>query len=112
MKRAVAPKIGWWCIPAGFMEWDEHPSQTAVRELREETGLDVKLKSFFEVYSGIDDPRMNAVLFLYLATEIRGTLSADDDALDVCYFGFDELPKKIAFKSHIQALSHYKERYL
>ncbi len=112
VKRAVAPKIGWWCIPAGFMEWDEHPSQTAVRELREETGLDVKLKSFFEVYSGHDDPRMNAVLILYLATEIGGILSADDDALDAKYFGFDELPKEIAFKSHIQALSDYRERYL
>ncbi len=112
VQRAVAPKIGWWCIPAGFMEWDEHPSQTAVRELREETGLDVKLNSLFEIYSGTDDPRMNAVLILYLADEIGGQLSADDDALDAKFFGFDEIPKEIAFKSHIQALKDYKERYL
>jgi len=112
VKRAVAPKIGWWCIPAGFMEWDEHPSETAVRELKEETGLDVKLNSFFEVYSGNDDPRMNAVLMLYLADEIGGKLSADDDAMDVKYFGFDDLPENIAFVSHKQALKDYRERYL
>ena len=57
VKRAYPPKVGWWCLPAGFMEWDEHPTQTAIRELAEETGLKVRLTSFFEVYSGHDDPR-------------------------------------------------------
>lgn len=112
VKRAVAPKIGWWCIPAGFMEWSEHPSQTAVRELKEETGLDIKLDRLFEVYSGEDDPRLNAVLILYKADEVGGKLGADDDAMEVKYFGFDELPEKIAFASHIQALKDYKERFL
>jgi 8-oxo-dGTP diphosphatase len=112
VKRAVAPKIGWWCIPAGFMEWAEHPSQTAVRELAEETGLVVRLKSLFEVYSGEDDPRLNAVLILYLAEETGGDLRAADDAQDVKYFSFDNLPDKIAFASHHQALADYRKRYL
>ena len=112
VKRAVMPRVGWWCIPAGFMEWSEHPTQTAVRELHEETGLDIELDSLFEVYSGNDDPRLNALLILYLARETGGELAAADDALEVGYFGFDELPEKIAFISHRQALSDYKERYL
>jgi len=112
VKRAVIPRVGWWCIPAGFMEWSEHPSQTAVRELREETGLDVRLESLFDVYSGNDDPRMNAVLILYVASEIGGELAADDDALEVKYFGFDELPDNIAFIAHRQALTDYRKRYL
>jgi len=111
VKRAHPPRIGWWCIPAGFMEWSEHPEQTAVRELQEETGLDVQLESLFEVYSGDDDPRVNALLILYLAEEIGGALRAADDAMDVRYFGFDEIPEKIAFASHIQALADYDERY-
>jgi len=110
VKRAHPPRIGWWCIPAGFMEWSEHPSETAVRELEEETGLKVKLTSFFEVYSGNDDPRMNAILLLYLADVVGGTMQAADDALDVRYFGFDELPDKIAFQSHLQALADYNRR--
>lgn len=112
VQRAVIPKIGWWCIPAGFMEWQEHPSDTAIRELREETGLDIKIDSFFEVYSGQDDPRLNAVLILYLATPEGGRLRADDDALDARFFGFDELPEKIAFISHRQALADYRERFI
>ncbi|MBD3331518.1 NUDIX domain-containing protein [candidate division GN15 bacterium] len=111
VKRAHPPKIGWWCIPAGFMEWQEHPSQTAVREVKEETGLDIRLKGFFEVYSGSDDPRTNAVLILYLGEAIGGELGAADDAEEVRYFGFDELPDNIAFASHRQALKDYQERF-
>ena len=112
VKRAHPPRIGDWCIPAGFMEWNEHPSETAIRELKEETGLEVKLTSFFEVYSGDDDPRNNAVLILYLADEVGGKLEAMDDALEVAYFGFDELPENIAFEAHIQALKDYRIRNL
>jgi len=110
VKRAHPPRIGWWCLPAGFMEWNEHPSETAIREIKEETGLDIELKSFFEVYSGNDDPRSNAILILYLADIIGGEPSPHDDALDVRYFSFDDLPKQIAFQAHQQALADYKER--
>jgi ADP-ribose pyrophosphatase YjhB (NUDIX family) len=111
VKRAHPPKIGWWCVPAGFMEWNEHPTQTAVRELREETGLDVRLKGFFEVYSGNDGPRNNAILLLYLAERIGGEMAASDDALDVRFFPFDDLPQDIAFISHRQALADYQRRF-
>lgn len=111
VKRAHPPKVGWWCFPAGFMEWNEHPSQTAVREVEEETGLKIELKSFFEVYSGNDDPRNNAVLMLYLADVVGGELQASDDASEVRFFSFDNLPDKIAFISHHRALADYQKRY-
>jgi ADP-ribose pyrophosphatase YjhB (NUDIX family) len=110
VQRAHPPRIGWWCIPAGFMEWTEHPSQTAVREIREETGLIVELRGFFEVYSGNDDPRNNAVLMLYLADRVGGELKAGDDAYDARFFSFDHLPEKIAFESHIRAIADYNQR--
>jgi ADP-ribose pyrophosphatase YjhB (NUDIX family) len=112
VKRAHPPRVGWWCIPAGFMEWREHPTQTAVRELKEETGLHVTLTDFFEVYVGQDDPRTNAVLMLYLGEIKGGELRAGDDAMEVRFFGFDELPTDIAFSSHRQALKDYQERIL
>ncbi len=112
VKRAHPPRIGDWCIPAGFMEWQEHPTETAVRELKEETGLDIKLKSFFEVYSGSDDPRSNAVLLLYLADRVGGKLEAMDDAWEVEFFSFDAIPSNIAFEAHVKALNDYRERIL
>jgi ADP-ribose pyrophosphatase YjhB (NUDIX family) len=111
VKRAHPPRIGWWCLPAGFMEWSEHPEQTAVREVREETGLEIRLTSFFQVYTGVDDPRSNAVLLLYLAEVIGGTLRASDDALDAQYFPFDHLPGQIAFESHSRAFADYTKRF-
>ncbi len=110
VKRGHPPRIGWWCIPAGFMEWNEHPSQTAVRELEEETGLKVRLNSFFEVYSGQDDPRSNAILMLYLGDIVGGEMKAGDDALEVRWFPFDHLPEQIAFAAHVQALADYQQR--
>lgn len=111
VKRAHPPRVGWWCIPAGFMEWSEHPEQTAVREVREETGLDIALTSFFEVYTGVDDPRSNAVLLLYLAEIVSGTMQASDDALDVRFFRFNDLPDQIAFESHRRACADYTRRF-
>jgi ADP-ribose pyrophosphatase YjhB (NUDIX family) len=111
VKRAHPPRIGWWCFPAGFMEWGEHPRETTIREVKEETGLDVKLGDFFEVYSGSDDPRANAILLLYIAEINGGVLHAGDDAEEVRFFSFDNLPEKIAFESHIQALADYNRRY-
>jgi ADP-ribose pyrophosphatase YjhB (NUDIX family) len=111
VKRAHPPRIGWWCLPAGFMEWHEHPSQTAVREVLEETGLQIKLTALFDVYSGNDDPRTNAVLMLYLADVVGGTIQPADDALEVRYFRLDALPENIAFISHRQALEDYIKRF-
>ncbi len=111
VKRAHPPRIGWWCIPAGFMEWEEHPRSTAVRELKEETGLDIELTAMFDVYHGNDDPRTNAVLVLYLGNVVGGKLKAADDALEVRYFPLDDLPDKIAFEAHRQALNDYVERH-
>ena len=93
------------------MDWHEHPSETAVRELEEETGLRVELTSFFEVYSGTDDPRSNAVLMLYLGRIVGGTMRPADDALEVRWFHLDELPDQIAFETHIHALADYNRRF-
>ena len=111
VKRAHPPRIGWWCIPAGFMEWHEHPSETAVRELAEETGLEIEIKSIFDVYSGEDDPRANAILVLYLGRVVGGSMRPDDDASEVKFFPLDKLPDKIAFVAHVRALEDYKRRF-
>jgi 8-oxo-dGTP diphosphatase len=111
VRRAHPPRIGDWTIPAGFMEWDEHPTQTAIREVKEETGLDIELTGLFEVYSGRDDWRNNAVLILYLARRTGGELAPGDDASEAVFFPFDATPGNIAFRSHRQALADYHERY-
>ncbi len=112
VRRSIDPGRNDWCIPAGFMEWTEHPQQTAVREIKEETGLDISIRSIFDIFMGMDDPRTHAVLILYLAEAIGGVLKPGDDAREVKYFSFDSLPSNIAFQAHRDALALYRKRFI
>jgi len=62
VRRKYNPYKGDWCLPAGFIEYGESPEHCAVREVKEETGLEIKLTNLFKVYSGTDDPRTRAIL--------------------------------------------------
>ncbi|NMC43060.1 MAG: NUDIX hydrolase [candidate division Zixibacteria bacterium] len=112
VRRSVPPRQDDWCLPAGFIEWNEHPQQTAVRELKEETGLEISIRGIFDIFFGMDDPRTHAVLILYLADVIGGEAAPGDDAAEVRWFDFDHLPPNIAFQAHRDALALYRRRYL
>ncbi len=110
VKRKYPPAAGAWCLPAGFMEYGETPERTAVRELREETGIEAKLTGLFGVYAGFDDPRVRAILVLYTAELTGGRLVAGDDAIAARHFPLDRLPERIAFVAHRRALEEYAKR--
>jgi ADP-ribose pyrophosphatase YjhB (NUDIX family) len=103
VQRRFDPRRNLWTFPAGFVEYDEHVEECAVREMREETGLDVEITRLFGVYMAMDDPRTRVVLILYLAQRTGGELSPGDDAVDARFFPIDE-PPPIAFRAHELAL--------
>lgn len=105
VQRKFEPRAGEWTLPAGFVEYDEHVEECAVRETLEETGLQVELTRLFGAYMAMDDPRVQVVLLLYLATRTGGELRAGDDASDAGFFPIDAPPGRIAFKAHEQALA-------
>ncbi len=107
VKRKYPPFKGDWSLPAGFIEYGESPRDCAIREVYEETGLEVELSSLFGVYSGQDDPRTHAVLVVYLAGDVKGELAAGDDAGEAEFFGEKEIPSNIAFSTQRQALKEY-----
>jgi ADP-ribose pyrophosphatase YjhB (NUDIX family) len=110
VKRRFAPRVGAWCVPAGFMEYGETPEHCAVREAREETGLAVRLTGLFGVYAGFDDPRVRAVLILYTAERTGGRLAPGDDASQTRWFRLGRLPRAIAFHAHRRALEELHAR--
>jgi 8-oxo-dGTP diphosphatase len=84
IKRKYEPFKDHWAIPGGAVEIGETVEQAAVRETKEETGLDVKLISLGGVYSKPDrDPRGHVVSIVYRAEPVGGQLKADTDAAEV-----------------------------
>ena len=109
VQRKFEPRKGGWTLPAGFVEYGEHVEECAVRETKEETGLDVELIRMFDAYMANDDPRVQVVLLLYLARRVGGELVPGDDAVDARFFPIDEPPEDIAFRAHREALADIQE---
>jgi len=104
VKRKYEPRRGSWSLPAGFVEFNETTKQTAVRETKEETNLDVVVDKLFGVYPGFDDPRIHVVLIAYWGEIVDGQLKPGDDAEEVRFFPLNELPENIAFTAHRKIL--------
>jgi ADP-ribose pyrophosphatase YjhB (NUDIX family) len=90
------------------MEYNESPVECCIREIEEETGLNIEITRLFWNYKGGDDPRSMVVLILYLAHIIEGELRPGDDAMEVNFFGLDDLPVNIAFSAHRKAIADYR----
>lgn len=81
IRRRNEPFKGQWCLPGGFVDVGESVEAAAVREMKEETGLDVEVGRLVGVYSDPErDPRGHSVTVALLARETSGTLQGDDDA--------------------------------
>lgn len=100
VRRRYPPKAGDWCLPAGFIEVGESPEDSAVREVREETGLTVRITGLVDSWASDEDPRTPVVSYAFTAVVIGGTLEAGDDAEEARFFGAEEIPGNIAFTTH------------
>jgi ADP-ribose pyrophosphatase YjhB (NUDIX family) len=90
--------VGFWCIPGGSVEDGETVSQSAVREVKEETGLDVELKRLVGIYSRPNWWDGGAHEILLSGVPEGGQLKRKTaETLDAGYFGLEELPDEILF---------------
>ncbi|MEA2030849.1 MAG: NUDIX hydrolase [candidate division Zixibacteria bacterium] len=97
IERGFGPFKGSWALPGGGVEIGETVEQAAVREAKEETGLDIKLDYLIGVYSDPKrDPRGHTVSIVFRATPVGGELQADTDAAKVIRTG-DYLNMSLAF---------------
>jgi len=108
VRRAVVPALGSWCLPSGFVEYDEGPEQAAIREFLEETGLQVQLTGLLDVRQYRNDSRGPGIVILYRGQVIGGEPHPGDDASEVGLFGPDKLPEDIAFATHRRALVRWQ----
>jgi len=109
VRRGVEPGLGKWGLPSGFAEVDESIEETAIRECREETGLQIVVDDLLGVYSYENVTQGRGVLVLYAGHVVGGELRPGDDALEVGRFTPDEVPEDIAFRTHRRALHDWKK---
>ncbi len=94
VQRGIEPYKDRWAFPGGFMNMDETTEECAIRELEEETGLQVTELHQIGAYSKVDrDPRGRTITVAYLAIVDKATkVHGQDDAATAEWFSIDELP--------------------
>jgi ADP-ribose pyrophosphatase YjhB (NUDIX family) len=105
VRRAIEPGYGKWVFPGGYVDRGEPLTFAAIREAKEECGLDVRLDGLVNIYSY---PGRAPVIVVYAATAIGGTLAVDDESLEIAEFVVDTLPwSDLAFRSTQEGLRDY-----
>ena len=108
VKRAIDPGYGKWVFPGGYEDRGEEVHVAAVREAREEVGLEVRLERLLNIYSYAG---RTPVIVVYAATMIGGCLGCDDEGLEARFFEPDGIPwDELAFRSTREALEEFLRR--
>ena len=104
-KRAIAPRLGYWTLPAGFLENGETVIQGALRECHEEARAQLETPTLFGMY---DIPHINQVYIFYQGQLVDDSYAPGEESLKVELFHEHEVPwNELAFPVITQALEQF-----
>jgi ADP-ribose pyrophosphatase YjhB (NUDIX family) len=105
-QRAIEPRRGFWTFPGGFLEVGETAEAGALRETKEEVGLDVQLQGLHGVYTR---KAVGIVLVVYRGTsDSDAAVVGDFESIAVEWFSPDQIPwAGLAFETTEQALREW-----
>ena len=100
-----------WGLIGGLLEMNETYEQAALREIREETGLEVKLDSFLGIFHNHNmvwgnGDAAHVLTAMYTASIVSGEPRIDEESYELRFFGIDELPELFA-EDQVAALDAY-----
>lgn len=115
-KRAAPPKQNFWFPPGGAIDLGETVQEGVKREIKEETDIYVNNLRFVDFIDGITRDAegrviFHFVVFMYEADYLKGTIKAQDDALDVKWVSFEEIlsetiPVPTELKAIVKKIRH------
>jgi ADP-ribose pyrophosphatase YjhB (NUDIX family) len=110
VRRAAVPRIGYWALPAGYMDADELPEEAVVREVAEETGVVVRVTALHAVAPLAGWAERRGILVLYRGEPISGELAPHDDVSEARWFTRAEIPwEELAFESTERFLREWEQ---
>jgi ADP-ribose pyrophosphatase YjhB (NUDIX family) len=105
-RRAIEPRLGFWTVPAGFMELGETLAEGAARETREEALAEVEIGRLFASVDVVEAGQVH----LFFAANLKGGFGVGEETLEAALFSREEIPwTDIAFLSGTFALEKYLE---
>ena len=94
IERGIEPYKGTWAFPGGFLNMDETAEQGAMRELKEETGLELNYLKQVGAFSDVDrDPRTRVITIAFYALAKKSFVEGGDDAANAQWFALNEVPR-------------------
>ena len=96
VRRAIEPGYGKWVFPGGYVDRGEQLAEAALREAREECGLEVRLDGLVDIYSYAG---RTPIIIVYAAALVGGTLAVDDEGLEARWFAADEMCRGTTWRS-------------
>ncbi|AAK25344.1 NUDIX hydrolase [Caulobacter vibrioides] len=117
IKRGTPPRLGQWSVPGGRLEWGEALQDAALRELKEETGVDAELLGLIDVIDGVFPARPGGeitrhyVLIDYAARWTGGDPVAGDDAAEARFVTRDEAMALVEWEETRRVITEAVERF-